>query len=383
MAALALVHPLSVALARLDWRADLLAHFREPALALSLVGAMVLARASRAGSVVLAALTLWQAGNLATCYAPNPVPPDPQATARLRLVVANVLVDNPDRQGLIDLVRRERPDVLGLVEASRAWLAGLSPIQAEYPWRYDFPAQDDGSGLALWLKQRPRLVERIDPLTTGGNPVVHAVLDLDGRAVHLWLVHFVSPLERPEVLPAGREFEALADLVGLDRGAKLVVGDFNSTDGSPHFARFLSRSGLRDSRIGFGRQGSWPAGSPYRIAIDHAFLSPELAVARRALGGRIGSDHLPLLLEVAPAARLATKDAAQGPQSSAGSGSLPANLTRSAARRSETSRSTSAGSTLASKAGSWAISSVVLDPHDGPNAPISAARTNSDDPTSR
>jgi endonuclease/exonuclease/phosphatase family metal-dependent hydrolase len=55
---------------------------------------------------------------------------------------------------------------------------------------------------------------------------------------------------------------------------------------------------------GFGREGSWPSWlpSPLRIAIDHAFVSNDLAVVARRLGPKIGSDHLRLIFELAPAA---------------------------------------------------------------------------------
>jgi endonuclease/exonuclease/phosphatase (EEP) superfamily protein YafD len=383
LAAASLAHPLASSLARLDWRLDLLAHFREPALALSLVAAASMAPIRRGVTVAIGLLAIWQAWGLSACWWPNPVPPDPRSTARLRVLSTNLLVDNEDRESLIQLVRRERPDVLGLIEVSHAWLDGLEPIRSEFPHRYEYPNDDNGTGLALWLKARPISMELVAPLTDGGIPSLHAIIDFPGKPLHLWLSHFVSPLERPPRLAPGGEFAVLAERIRRDGGSSLVIGDFNSTDGSPFFARFLERSGLRDSRLGFGRQGSWPTWSPYRIAIDHAFLSPDLAVASRRLGPSIGSDHLPVLLEVAPAAIVATKDEAQASQSSSKSDSLDANLARSAPLRKATSRATSSGSNLSTSAGSSPISSVVFDPQAGPNAPIKAPRTTSDDSINR
>ncbi len=97
------------------------------------------------------------------------------------------------------------------------------------------------------------------------------------------------------------ELAALADRIGRTGVSRIVVGDMNSTEGSPHFADFLRRAGLRDSRLGFGRQPSWPTGWPYRIALDHAFVSDDLAVLERRLGPSIGSDHFPLILDLSPA----------------------------------------------------------------------------------
>jgi endonuclease/exonuclease/phosphatase (EEP) superfamily protein YafD len=379
LAAAAAVHPLAVAFARLDWRADLLVHFREPALVVSLLAAAAMARIRRPVAVGVGLLALWQAWGLSACWWPNPVLPDGGSAARLRVLSANLLVDNDDRDRLIALVRRERPDVLGLIEASRPWLDGLEPIKSDFPYRYNCPSDEDGTGLALWFRSRPISVELVAPLTNCSMPVIHSVVEFAGKPRHLWLIHLVSPFVRYDCLAPGKEFAVLADLIRRDGGSAIVMGDFNSTDGSPYFSSFVDRSGLRDSRLGFGRQGSWPTWSPYRIAIDHAFLSPDLAVDRRRLGPPIGSDHLPLLLDVAPAASPSTNKAAHASHSSGDSGSGEANLARSASRRKATSRPPSSGPIRSRSARSSPISSVVFDPQPGPKAPIKAPRTIADD----
>jgi endonuclease/exonuclease/phosphatase (EEP) superfamily protein YafD len=98
------------------------------------------------------------------------------------------------------------------------------------------------------------------------------------------------------------ELPALAAPIGRTPGSRIVIGDMNTTDGSPLFSDFVLATGLRDSRLGFGRQPSWPTFSPYRIALEHAFVSDDLAVVARRLGPSIGSDHLPLIIDLAPAA---------------------------------------------------------------------------------
>ena len=39
----------------------------------------------------------------------------------------------------------------------------------------------------------------------------------------------------------------------------MLMGDMNCTSWSPYFQDMLTVSGLRDSRRGFGVEGSWPA----------------------------------------------------------------------------------------------------------------------------
>ncbi len=131
----------------------------------------------------------------------------------------------------------------------------------------------------------------------GAWPFLHASFEFEGRTRHLWLIHPSLPFARRNT----PELATLAERIRRTGGSRIVVGDMNCTEGSPHFTDFLRDAGLRDSRLGFGRQPSWPTDWPYRIALDHAFVSDDLAVLDRRLGPMIGSDHFPLVLDLAPA----------------------------------------------------------------------------------
>jgi endonuclease/exonuclease/phosphatase (EEP) superfamily protein YafD len=309
LGALALVHPLAVVLGRLDWRLDLFTHFQEPALALSLLACALALRAKeRRLGLLLGLLAATQAPALLRYQGPNPVGPDPHSSDRLRVVMANVLVDNHNYESLAALITRERPDVVGLVEVTTAWLAGLAEVRSEFPYRVDYPLGN--RGISLWFRQQPLSLDRPEVLATDGNAMVHATFLLGGQVRHLWLVHPSNPLGHRGRRTSNAELAALAERVASTGGSRLVVGDLNRTEGSPCFRDFLRISGLRDSRLGFGRQPSWPVWSPYRISIDHAFVSGDLAVTQRRLGPSIGSDHRPLILELAPAAAESTSQIA-------------------------------------------------------------------------
>ncbi len=291
---LAALPTLARPLARVDWRIDLLTHFQVAHVLFSGASGAVLWRIRRRLAFLAFALALVQLVPLVPYYGPNPVPPSSRSPARLRLVVLNVLVDNADHQSVEDLLTRESPDLIGLLEYTPDWKSALRVIADRYPYRVDAP--DGAQGLALWSRvplQDPKVERHI----SGGWPCVHAELEFAGFPLDLWLVHPSPPVLRAGGFP---ELSALASRVGSKEGARLVIGDLNTTSGSPHFADFLDRTGLRDSRLGFGLQGSWPSGSPYRIAIDHALVSSELAVVSRRLGPYVGSDHRALILELAP-----------------------------------------------------------------------------------
>jgi len=301
----ALVHPLAQAAARLNWRFDLISHFQEPALALTLLGLVAaLWFRTKNFAALLLALSIYQILPLTAVWRPNPVPASTATGKPARILMVNVH-DINDRYDLLSaLIRREAPDIVGLVEVTTEWVEGLNQtgVTRDYPYRRALPF--GARGLAIWFKSRPVEFRPFEVLTPYGNPVYCARFQLDDRLCSLWLVHPPNPLRDHEL--SSDEILALGRRIGKEPGTRLAIGDFNRTDGSPFFHDFIRLSGLRDSRIGFGRQGSWPSGFPYRIAIDHAFVSEDLCVISRRLGPDVGSDHRPLLLEIAPARRAAS-----------------------------------------------------------------------------
>jgi endonuclease/exonuclease/phosphatase (EEP) superfamily protein YafD len=78
-----------------------------------------------------------------------------------------------------------------------------------------------------------------------------------------------------------------------------VLGDLNATPWSYYFQRLVRESGLTDSSKGRGIHATWPAGLfPLRIPIDHCLLSPEIGVINKMTGNNVGSDHLPVVVDL-------------------------------------------------------------------------------------
>jgi endonuclease/exonuclease/phosphatase (EEP) superfamily protein YafD len=299
----ALVHPLASLFGRHNWWCDLISHLQEPAPVVSLVACAALVRRHPRLAILMGCLAVFQLGPLIRYHGSNPVPPDPNSRDRLRLLMANVMYPNQHREPLARLIRRERPDIVGLVEYTRSWSSGLAGVRQDFPFRLEAPSEPVGRGLALWFRNPPQRLDLPQSRQPGFWPFLHATFEFAGRTRHLWLVHPISPVHRKGVYQGNLELCALADEVWATRGSRIVIGDLNCTDGSPYFGDFLRDTGLRDSRLGFGRQGSWPVWLPfYRLAIDHAFVPDDLAVVDRRLGPDIGSDHSPVILDLAPAA---------------------------------------------------------------------------------
>ena len=87
----------------------------------------------------------------------------------------------------------------------------------------------------------------------------------------------------------------------MRKAPTLLCADLNSTPWSPYFTDLLSGTGLLNGRQGFGVLATWNALWPRMAAIpiDHCLVSPNVAVRGLRYGPRVGSDHLPLIMDVA------------------------------------------------------------------------------------
>ena len=79
-----------------------------------------------------------------------------------------------------------------------------------------------------------------------------------------------------------------------------MAGDFNDVAWSYTTDLFRDLSGLLDPRRGRGLYATFPADYPLlRWPLDHVFHSEALALVEMRRLGDVGSDHFPILVELA------------------------------------------------------------------------------------
>ena len=268
---------------------------------LLLVGFSLLARhASMAGTAiglicwVFAAPTL---NGLIWFYVPqsNQMSGNSSATP-YRLMLLNLYNQNHDIDSVRLLVQEVDPDIICFIEVEGQWRRGLQPLEKQFP----YTASDVrfwGNGVKLFSKY---------PLTTKESvsvdhaPLVHTMVALPDQQLTIVATHPFSPTNNRRVLQRNKQISQIASIVEQLSGPLITVGDFNCTTWSRHLEQFQRRTGLTDSRKGFGIQPSWPSWKfcfPFRITIDHIFVSNEITVAERRIGRFCGSDHFPVILD--------------------------------------------------------------------------------------
>ena len=275
----------------------MLALFRLQYLGAALVlGAVAaLARRRRIGLVAVGLAAVNALGLLPAVLAGSR--PDP-ASPQLRLLVANVWYPGNDYRPLLDLVERERPDVIGLTELTRDWAAGIAPGLEDYPYRV-LQAQPGGYGIGLYSRVPLRNAHIVYP-TPNWPPVARATLALNGSSVELFVVHGPSAIR---TTAAQRHREFMRNLGALARragGTALLCGDFNAAPWTGPFQELRDRGRLERDDPWRPFEWTFPVWNRLlRVPIDQCLAGSALSVSSRT-GPAIGSDHLPLLTSVSP-----------------------------------------------------------------------------------
>jgi endonuclease/exonuclease/phosphatase (EEP) superfamily protein YafD len=282
-------------LGKLYWVFELFSHFRVQILAAQLV--LLILFAVRRRWVLTAMLVAVAAVNarVITPYWPQ-TNVALAAESSLAVMSANVRANTHDPARFLELVLRENPDVLLLLELNHAWASALAPLAERYPYSISLP-RDGVSGIAL-LSRFPITEERVIDLV--GMPAVDAQLVTPaGGALRFIGVHLDTPLSARHAADRNKQLVELARIARQTPQALIVAGDFNLTPYSPQFTALIEASGLRDSGARRGLSFSWPTFLPLLgIPIDHCLISEHFTVAQQTRGADFGSDHYPILTQL-------------------------------------------------------------------------------------
>jgi endonuclease/exonuclease/phosphatase (EEP) superfamily protein YafD len=280
---------------RVSWVFEPATVFRLQYVAL-LLAAALLALALRQRYLVIAAVALacvnvaaiapWQHSPRAAASSADPM---------LRIVAFNIKSGNHRYDQLAPLIARLRPDVLGLVELTPGWARAAESASSRVRPRR-FVVQRGAYGIGL-LSATPPTVLSARRFPADGPAVLIARFEIRDRPVTFVLVHVHTPF-------AGsvheRELRALA-AARPSLGSRLIVcGDFNTVSWAAQFQDFSRSARLTDVFRGAWHEYSWPSWSRLLgVPLDHCLISSGLAVRGRHFGPSIGSDHFPLVVDVA------------------------------------------------------------------------------------
>jgi endonuclease/exonuclease/phosphatase (EEP) superfamily protein YafD len=257
---------------------------------------VIACKAASPSHIILAALLVAAMGYRSYVPAPQPCA-NTTIQNKWKIVSFNAWTDNKSPTLSASWIRRQKPDIVVLVEAK-----GRSAILPDLLAR-DLPYQ---ASCALRIPCSTMILSRVRP----SQVIFFARGDVENRKVlSAFAMRFAENdnagatvvavhLSRP--LPLGRQRVELASLqerlVKFDTAKLIVAGDFNSTAHNTAFTDFARALALGEASPGL----TWPttavhAGAPSVVTIDHILTGRSFGVVDVRTGPMVGSDHRPVV----------------------------------------------------------------------------------------
>lgn len=240
---------------------------------------------------------------------------------RIRVLQANVCHRNEPTADAVAWIQAEGADLVGIVEFNEAWQRALEPLQASLRHSVLCPHTDQLTGVALYSRY-PLSGVRIESAFPGAPRHIEATVHHPAGAIRVFVAHPPSPRTAARVAVRNRFLAELTQRCADPTIPTILLGDLNETPFGRPLQDFVRVTGYRSAREAAGYTPSWPAevaGVPvpeaFRIPIDHVFASADFRPETCRVGRSLGSDHLPLAVELrweSAASRFITAPACDG-----------------------------------------------------------------------
>lgn len=210
--------------------------------------------------------------------------------------VVNVLRENQKYDTVRNEINGNSPDIVVIQELDDKWSEELQPVKENYPFMYEI-SRDDGFGIALYSKIH---ITEIRKLNVGmlDIPAISAFCDYEGKVFEIICIHTTPPTNQTYFKNTQKITQDLADYIAENGHNAIIAGDFNTSHYSYNYKNFIKTSKMKDLSSIF--HPTWPTFLlfPFRITLDHIFITKSFAVRDYAIGKNIGSDHLPIWAEI-------------------------------------------------------------------------------------
>ena len=234
----------------------------------------------------------------------------------LRLMVANVLMDNRDASRLLAQIQASGADLVVFTEPDAWWAAQLRPLHGTYPHRVEVPLANTYGMIVL--SKHPLLDPQVKELFEAGIPSVHTAIMVDSQRVALRFVHPKppAPSEAKTTTKRDAELVVVAREVAQVGMPAIVAGDLNDVAWSHSTRLFQRLSKTLDPRRGRGLFSTFHASYPFlRWPLDHVFHTEHFALVDLKRLDANGSDHLPIVVTLRFNPQAAAEQAPLTPES--------------------------------------------------------------------
>lgn len=220
----------------------------------------------------------------------------------LRVMTANLLFSNTNVPAFVLAVRTSDPDVLAVQERVAFWAEAIDRTLGS---TYALLASSPSSNTAMYLRKGLQTCPVPDLQTPMAGNAALGCVDLDGLPVLLLGVHAPRPKDPATEADRITSLAAYRATLGEAGMPHIVAGDFNASPLSPAMADFMGSIAVQmPAEPGVWFASSWPAAAPaVGVRIDHVLVSRALDARVVGVGPPIGSDHLPVTVDVSARSR--------------------------------------------------------------------------------
>lgn len=246
---------------------------------------------------------------VAVCVVPFillPAAPDSEPGEKIRVLTANLYVGNPDPRPFVALLTRMQPDIV-VTEETREPFAeavrgtGLYPFETEG----DLARADDKKVFSRYPIREYRQLGDL-PGRKVERHAMRLVVETPAGPVVVYAIHPDTPRSAEQWRERNAYFERLAAaILGEAKGTPVILaGDWNMPAHSAFFRDFFATTGYRFARPGFWLPVTRFATRLARLGyfgstIDHVAVSPDIRMTGWQRGSDIGSNHLPVIVDLA------------------------------------------------------------------------------------
>ena len=221
----------------------------------------------------------------------------------LKILSFNVLTTNKQYQETIDFTLQENPDIAVFLEAkSPSWNQGLQSLENHYQYHVSYPK------LQIEIYSQIALTNPQVDVYGGYRGVITNQIYFEEQEQP---ITFIATHAYPQIYYGSEGFKIRNNhlLQGIGKhvsGVKtpvIVIGDLNATMWSPFYQEMIKLSGLKNTRQGWGILPTQSSFNPniklLSTPIDHCLISPKIVVEKMKTASNFGSDHLPIVVDLA------------------------------------------------------------------------------------
>jgi endonuclease/exonuclease/phosphatase (EEP) superfamily protein YafD len=284
------------------WLLDLSSHFPLQYLAVQLMGmALLLKFKPRAYLALGFALVILISLNTAKVYAyywPQTQAAQAKSSAsKLKILQLNVLWSNQNYSSVDKLLMTTHADIVSLQEVTPTWYKALEHLKGLKRFPYKLKELNSKNVLLSKIPLKSSKIITVSAIEPQ-NSIFYTEIPLGGKTVSITTLHPFITLSSYDENRYIQHFQELDRLPY--RPYRVLIGDLNTTPWSMHYSRFLKQMDLKDARAHQGFYPTWNAFKPFfYIPIDHVLVSDQFQPLYQKVGPFIGSDHLPVYMELA------------------------------------------------------------------------------------